>query len=956
MRPRITGRLNIEVLEKFMRSRGDREFVNEQVKKSILNLIFDLKVPSEISKLFQLQIRVQSKLRSACGFSSMFTKLFFGEEQGLNLAECLNFFFKNTYYFREVNDISYIITGSIAQKLRKKIQMYFLHILNSIGLYAFLVLCHLDEQDQQSQLQRVQQSIARYSNFDDENLVIWKLVKELNSKRLPFDMFAFSAGDFFAKFIAKFQSEKCDLLFEGEDNKDLMEEVSEDDEDEDQENRDRLRLKSRISRRIARKLKRFKGLSSRIREICGSRWESLFLVRDFCYKLGYSQERVLRVKEDNLNSSFSNQKSLKLSERFESRSPPTESSSRTRFVDWLRKLNEPGGLGLALFLAHTLTRKCDEKASAKVVTRILFGVCLHKQKFLQLFRVLDAFCLENRFLASLFGFIAEADCLDADSLFVKNGLEHLVIAFVLMHIDWVAAELSVSQFTGFLKSFLALLKDYNSRSYKFEYLISQTSHESQSSQDQAFRTFSQLKETLRTHKKLYKSLEIWLCVLDYAQHIGKQAQTKSTKSGKRVAQSIKTLISFGPSLDLFCYWILTLRSYREVFDSNAHAIPNKVEPRESNQKTPEQTLYQKLHSGNSSALYMLDEFRRTALEVLIQAFDKFGINSIYYFEHLSLYQKLKMNQIYTFNSRKTGTSSEQREQRIDITEMIKEVAQSVTDKLHIKKLLYERVVKSYQESRKKTNNMSHNQRKIIVNMTILLSQADRDKAEFLGQLIAFITQKKAEEFDEEDNELDFDEANETDIDSLFEHYSDSEHVRAALHRFERDFDEENGELFKKQFKAVLKTSQSDRMTLGKFKHGILKEMQSSRSQLDKFSQSALNRNATMANIDLGERLGKSQPTEQLSNVSIHELIELYVELVQGKERLSQLTASDLDRVLKILVELRSRFSSFIRENLGENFRDFSRLKLEKGRREMKVFDWLEKWKTGEQNSILRLTR
>ena len=112
----------------------------------------------------------------------------------------------------------------------------------------------------------------------------------------------------------------------------------------------------------------------------------------------------------------------------------------------------------------------------------------------------------------------------------------------------------------------------------------------------------------------------------------------------------------------------------------------------------------------------------------------------------------------------------------------------------------------------------------------------------------------------------------------------------------------------------------------------------------------------MVDIDLTKKLSKIKYNKNIKNLSAIKLIKYYLELVKDKESINNLKANEMDRVIKVLVELRIEMIKLIKINLKGNSRDFAKLKVDEGVDEDKIIKLLKELQDNKNNSLSLLTR
>ena len=320
--------------------------------------------------------------------------------------------------------------------------------------------------------------------------------------------------DYFEGFVRIFKEKMCNKLFINKEDKNMLIGLSDNEEEEEQQTN--KEIKNKITSRIERKLKKFQKITIKELEERNTEFDVIFMIRDFCYKLGYTPDQLIEIKKMNLNSAVV-RKSHIIFKKENTMNPQREKNDPLlKHLDFLKFNNEPGGLCMISFVVMRLICLQNMKSNYRLVNKLMFGIYLNRKKMTQIFRVLDSFSPDSLILINLLNFLIEKECLDDEELFIKRGVEHLTVSFLLMHLDVVANELSVSQLINFLESFKVLLKDYFKKSYRYEYLL--VDYRSEANQkEKTWIDNSKLKETLNeNYDELVESVEIWLCVLKIA--------------------------------------------------------------------------------------------------------------------------------------------------------------------------------------------------------------------------------------------------------------------------------------------------------------------------------------------------------------------------------------------------------------------------------------------------------
>ena len=355
----------------------------------------------------------------------------------------------------------------------------------------------------------------------------------------------------------------------------------------------------------------------------------------------------------------------------------------------------------------------------------------------------------------------------------------------------------------------------------------------------------------------------------------------------------------------------------------------------SNHKIKKESLFYQLQNTNTYCKYFFDNFRKIVLKTLLRIFDIHGDNSILFFEAQALEKKLIYSRFFK-EKRKTPEPDKikhefetlnMNSETIGVLDFIGDIVRFIIDQRYIKTILCDRILMNYSKS---SDFSSLDERSMICNAFILKSQASLDNQTFLGQLIAFITREKINKNLNQDEDEDEDENlpkqlptldnKEFELKALTKDLKTSKYLDLRLSKNKEKVKKE----FKKQkqniFKEILK--QKSDINLETFSRIFLKESSENRSipaNSIGFKDKTIVVNLTETKRQLTKQ---TQKKEEIKGMSIIKLIESYSLAVQHKHKITELNAIEIDRIIKILVELKFEIEDLIDKKLGGNSRAF----------------------------------
>lgn len=460
-----------------------------------------------------------------------------GELQDSDFRDSFDFLFKNAVYFKKINDIRTISSDFCKEKFKKKIRIQFLNILGSVGLYSFLAQKSWPAKHQHrlNARFRLQQTHLVDQMYQNERETLFRHIQYLQFRKIDYSVTPFLDKTLFREFQSIFKTGKMDRLLYNRENQlyldGLRYALGRPHES------DAVRIRRKLISRCNKKLKLFGEFMKHHFPNPISKFEIVLLLRDFCFYSCYTPQILISVKRLSLKAlkargTQSGDFQIELIDRKKAKiaqwSHISQSEQYTDLAESVEKFlnenNEPGGLAFfAQVFGHCLFLKGGAQLRL-IGTKIMFGTTLHTERFSRLLRVLDSFSAESLVLKRLCLHVLSHRKLTVDDLLIKNGIEHLVISFLLNQFELVALELSVRQLLHFLENLLTLLKRFYEGSFLYELLLKQYRPETPDLGDWIQQ--SKLRDSLSQKPvfgDLKKDFELWICVLKLVLRLGRPA-------------------------------------------------------------------------------------------------------------------------------------------------------------------------------------------------------------------------------------------------------------------------------------------------------------------------------------------------------------------------------------------------------------------------------------------------
>lgn len=383
----------------------------------------------------------------------------------LSLKECFDLFFKSKFHITEINDIEFVIKNCLKDKINVDIKLYFLMILDTVGIYSFLCLSHVDKEFRSKMLEEIRKMIKN-NNFENQREDLIKkmniLIHKLRKKNTTFYITPLFKREY-NKIIKKtFKELKCSRILIKKNKGKIFDNLS----DSETNEKDQNNQKNDFENKLKRKLKKFgQKINENINDNKG-KFIKIFFIRDFAFEMFYDLNYFLEIKKINLNSTLENKVLIRV--KYENK----ENIQNNGIIrDFFKNLNEPGGLFFLMIITNHFLLNSDSKNHLEIINGIIFSLNLHSKYMGKVFKVLDCFDSYNFLIIDLANFIIEIIGLNVKEIFLKMGFEHLIITFILGRFGEIANSLSVVQFIAFLKHFINLFEQFNEETYALKYLL-----------------------------------------------------------------------------------------------------------------------------------------------------------------------------------------------------------------------------------------------------------------------------------------------------------------------------------------------------------------------------------------------------------------------------------------------------------------------------------------------------
>ena len=505
---------------KFISKENNKELITSVIQSSIQRKIIRINIPINIKKILEFQLRYQSQTDDKINLFSIILNLISKQKQNFNFENYLGYFFKNNYYFDEVNDLNIILSAVVNERSGLEINMYYLLILNYIGLYSFLCLNHWPPDIAKQKKKRIKTILVDLTKASEGNIVsetayiIYETRNLLNKKRFSFHVNDLKFNVFFNKFINMFNNQNCHNMFKNSKGKNYLSNMN--DKNFTDNN---VIIKKKIHFRIKKKLSLFIPLIKENINMYKKVFNFVLIIRDFTNKIAYSKNSFLKAKQMSLNSGDRIENDYKLVMNIKGKNNSNEENKEISDIKrFLENNNEPGGLSFISQLACRIIQNSKKSRKRINLMIMMFGILFNRKALKTIFRMLDSFNPKSNIIHNLCLFI-EGKKIRPEDLFVKNEIENLIISFCLIHFEFIAQELSTVQFLNFLENMKKIITNYYRKSYISEFLLFKEGSE----KIKDWRESSILRESFEsnnTYRIIKKNFKVWINVLKSAINLG----------------------------------------------------------------------------------------------------------------------------------------------------------------------------------------------------------------------------------------------------------------------------------------------------------------------------------------------------------------------------------------------------------------------------------------------------
>lgn len=430
-------------------------------------------MPPLLKRLLDVQIKQNTRLKNSTNLFELILKLIMTEYQGFDFESFLDYFFRNKSLYDQVDDMDAILKIAINEKTQEKIKMYFLLILGNIGLYSFLCSNFYPFNIQEKRNNIIEIKINDYIEDKDSRqirnaqVIIFEMTSKLKKFHFYFNTFDMKYNLFFREFVQQFKEQNFSQMFLNSKGQFYLQNFGKNLENFSKKNE---KIKQKLEIRIHNNLKRLNQRFLENVQMYKNPFYFALIFRDFLCKYLYPRHVFIEVKYMSLYEEKSKATDFAIAKKFQFKKIKEETPRLLELLTFLEKNNEPGGLSFFSQLALRIIDKSKKARKRVNLLIMMFGAILHFKKYQEIIGVLDCFCPGSKFLVNLVRFIKEREY-SVEDLFVKIGIEHLVISFFLLHFEPIAQELTSFQFIYFLERMQILLKNYHKNSYKYNYLL-----------------------------------------------------------------------------------------------------------------------------------------------------------------------------------------------------------------------------------------------------------------------------------------------------------------------------------------------------------------------------------------------------------------------------------------------------------------------------------------------------
>ena len=525
----IIFRKNVEFLKEIIESKNSKKFYSKIIKDSVFRAISDMILPDQIRRLVDIHNKFDFKNNQTKNLSFILSQSILSN---LNLDDfdyIYDSLFKNWESFKKVDLLRTIVLDFCKEKYKCRFQICFLNILESIGIYSFLCQNHWS-----NKLKRIFNKestfVLKQEATDDKGEMFALLnnkIKLLKKKEILFFVTPHFKSNFFEDFENIFnQNKKINKIFLNSKNQNYLRFIADPNFEKEKKDKIRKRICSRINKSIKSCIDFMKqNLKNPI-----SKFEIVLLMRDFAFSHCYTSKGFLKAKQMILDSKI-NKKHFNIPDQnpfINLETTGNEDINNKIFISLFSDIrhfmienNEPSGLAfLSLLISKMLFSKNGNQLRL-ITTKIMFSVLFNKSNLTILLKTIDSLNVSSLIFKRLVEFVLEWG-MTIEDLFVKNGIEHLFISFVLIQFEFIIKEMSLEQLFYFLQNMRALLKVYIEKSHKNEYFLKKYWTNEQDKREEWIEEsslFSILKEN-DTYSEIIQTFTIWEILIECVLTLG----------------------------------------------------------------------------------------------------------------------------------------------------------------------------------------------------------------------------------------------------------------------------------------------------------------------------------------------------------------------------------------------------------------------------------------------------
>lgn len=503
-----------------VKKKNDQELVDSVIKTSILKIVYQVEIPILFKKLLDVQMQHIMLSENPIDVFEIIFDFIKTKNHNFEFNYYLEYFFKNPYFYDKVNDLRVVLKYAINQETGDRIKMFYLLILYNTGLYSFLCSNFWPEDIKEKRIFDMKHNLRQMIKMKDSEMernvqnVIFDTKYNLKNSIMFFNTIDLKHNLFFKEFLFQFSQEESSKIFYNRTGQYYLRNFGSQENDSIKVNN---RIKEKLEIRIHNRVKRLCPLMKENVQMYKDHFFFILLFRDFLSNYSYNQTDFVDVKYMSIQKETNKNNLLLIDTKSMFPAKPKEVVLRSKEIrQFSTKNNEPGGLSFFCQLAAHVFNRSEKKRKRVNLMIMMFGLTLNDSKFQEILRVLDSFSPGSEILYWLVEFIQEKQ-FSVQDLFVKNGIEHLLISFMLLHFELIAQELTTMQFINFLEGMHDLMKNYYKSSYKFEYFLKE--------KDTLYgwKTKSELKAQLDQDfcfKNMMKNFKLWI-------HLMKSAKQRS---------------------------------------------------------------------------------------------------------------------------------------------------------------------------------------------------------------------------------------------------------------------------------------------------------------------------------------------------------------------------------------------------------------------------------------------